>query len=215
MAEATAPARLRASDTRQEPRGGPALMGEVPILLRGDRQRTGHTFEVRSPYDGAVIAHVHRAGPHEIEAAIAAAAAAFETTRRLPSWKRSAVLENMSAAIAARREELAAIVAREAGKPIKTARLEVDRAAFVFKVASEEARFASIFIKRSIMPDTGATHLLPAQVGPGIAAELTLTGNIYDAKWALEKGLVNKVVPHDKLMEESMAVAETSKAVTR
>ncbi len=77
------------------------------------------------------------------------------------------------------------------------------------RVASDQARFASIFIKRSIMPDNGATFLLPTQVGPGIAAEMTLTGNIYDANWALSKGLVNKVVPHDKLMEEAMAYAET------
>lgn len=77
------------------------------------------------------------------------------------------------------------------------------------RVASDQARFGSLFIKRSIMPDTGATFLLPAQVGPGIAAEMTLTGNLYDANWALNKGLVNKVVPHDKLMEEAMAYAET------
>ena len=77
------------------------------------------------------------------------------------------------------------------------------------RVASDQARFASIFIKRSIMPDNGGTFLLPTQVGPGIAAEMTLTGNIYDANWALDKGLVNKVVPHDKLMEEAMAYAET------
>ena len=77
------------------------------------------------------------------------------------------------------------------------------------RVASDQARFGSLFIKRSIMPDTGATFLLPAQVGPGIAAEMTLTGNLYDANWALAKGLVNKVVPHEKLMEEAYAYAET------
>jgi len=77
------------------------------------------------------------------------------------------------------------------------------------RVASEQARFASIFIKRSIMPDNGATYFLPRQVGPGVAAEMALTGNVYDAKWALEKGLVNKVVPHDSLMAEARAYAET------
>ncbi|MBI2888222.1 MAG: enoyl-CoA hydratase/isomerase family protein [Chloroflexi bacterium] len=77
------------------------------------------------------------------------------------------------------------------------------------RVASTEARFASIFIKRSIMPDNGATHLLANQVGPGIAAEMALTGNIYDAEWALDKGLVNKVVAPEKLLEEARAVAET------
>jgi 2-(1,2-epoxy-1,2-dihydrophenyl)acetyl-CoA isomerase len=77
------------------------------------------------------------------------------------------------------------------------------------RVASDQARFASIFIKRSIMPDNGATYFLPRQVGPGVAAEMALTGNIYDARWALEKGLVNKVVPHDALMEEARAYADT------
>ena len=77
------------------------------------------------------------------------------------------------------------------------------------RIASDQARFASIFIKRSFMPDNGATHLLTNLVGPGIAAEMALTGNIYDAQWALEKSLVNKVVPHETLMQEARAYAET------
>ena len=76
------------------------------------------------------------------------------------------------------------------------------------RVASEQARFASIFIKRSIMPDTGATYFLP-HIAPGVAAEMALTGNVYDAKWGLEKGLVTKVVPHDSLLAEARAYAET------
>ena len=75
------------------------------------------------------------------------------------------------------------------------------------RIASEEARFASIFIKRSIVPDTGATYTLPRQVAPGIAAEMTLTGRIYDAQWAYQVGLVNKVVPADELIKEAMALA--------
>ena len=76
------------------------------------------------------------------------------------------------------------------------------------RVASDQARFASIFIKRSIMPDTGTSALLPQLVGPGIAAEMALTGTIYDAPWALDKGLVNKVVPHDQLMQEARSYAD-------
>ena len=109
-------------------------------LIEGRTVETGATFEVRSPYDGRTVAVVHRAGPDEIERAIAAAARAFTLTRALPAWKRSAVLEAISDAIAARREDLAVTIALEAGKPIKTARGEVDRAIFTFKVASEEAR---------------------------------------------------------------------------
>jgi len=75
------------------------------------------------------------------------------------------------------------------------------------RIASEEARFASIFIKRSIVPDTGATYTLPRQVAPGIAAEMTLTGRVYDAQWAYQVGLVNKVVPAGELIKEAMALA--------
>lgn len=78
-----------------------------------------------------------------------------------------------------------------------------------FRIASEQGRFSSIFIKRSFMPDTGATFLLTHLAGPGIAAEMALTGNIYDSEWALQKGLVNKVVPHDRLMDEARSYAET------
>src|SRR3982751_2811018 len=115
-------------------------LAEQGPLVGGRTVQTGATFEVRSPYDGRTVAVVHRAGPAEIEAAIAAAARAFTITRALPSWKRSTILETISDTIAARREDLAVTIALEAGKPLKTARGEVDRAIFTFKVASEEAR---------------------------------------------------------------------------
>jgi acyl-CoA reductase-like NAD-dependent aldehyde dehydrogenase len=133
--------RLRGADAAA-PRtaGGPARLGEHGILLAGAERRTGSTFDVRSPYDGSTVAVVHRAGPAEIEEAIAGAAAAFSTTRRLASWQRAETLERVSATITARRDELARTIALEAGKPLRTARVEVDRSAFTFKVAAEEAK---------------------------------------------------------------------------
>jgi acyl-CoA reductase-like NAD-dependent aldehyde dehydrogenase len=115
-------------------------LGELGIVLGGKRVETGETVEVRSPYDGAPVAVVHRAGPEEVERAIAGAVEAFETTRHMPSWRREQILEGISAGIAARREELARTIALEAGKPIRTARVEVDRAVFTFKIAAEEAK---------------------------------------------------------------------------
>jgi glyceraldehyde-3-phosphate dehydrogenase (NADP+) len=115
-------------------------LGEFGCIVRGTRVKTSHLMEVKSPYDGSVLAIVHRAGAAEIEDAIAGATAAFQVTRRLPSWKRAEILETISATIASRTEELARIVALEAGKPIKTARLEVNRAVFVFKIAAEETK---------------------------------------------------------------------------
>lgn len=115
-------------------------LGEFGILIGGAVEKTGATFEVRSPYDRSLVAVVHYARPADIQRAIAHATSAFPVTRKVPSWKRAAILEQVSATMAARREELAETIALEAGKPIKTARLEVDRAAFTFKVGAEEAK---------------------------------------------------------------------------
>jgi 2-(1,2-epoxy-1,2-dihydrophenyl)acetyl-CoA isomerase len=75
------------------------------------------------------------------------------------------------------------------------------------RIASEEARFSCIFVKRSLVPDTASSYTLSQLVGPGIASEMALTGNIYDAQWALEKGLVSKVVPAASLLDEARALA--------
>ncbi len=120
--------------------GDAGELGELGPFVRGRERRTGNTVVVASPYDGAPVAVVHRAGPAEVDEAISAAREAFETTRRLPSWQRAQILERIGGELLARKDELARTIALEAGKPITTARLEVDRAAFTFKVASEEAK---------------------------------------------------------------------------
>lgn len=115
-------------------------LGEFGVLLNGEWLRTGDAIEVRSPYNAVPVAVVHRAGPDEVEAAIAGAVRAFEVTRALPSWRREEILMAISEGIAARREEFARTMALEAGKPLKSARAEVDRAIFTFKVAAEECK---------------------------------------------------------------------------
>lgn len=134
--------RLRQATTHTAATNGAANaeLGEYGFLIDGQHRHSQDAIEVRSPYDDALVAVVHRAGPADIDNAIATAARAFETTRKLPSWQRSEVLEKISAGIAAHREEFARTIALEAGKPIRTARAEVDRAVFTFKVAAEEAR---------------------------------------------------------------------------
>src|SRR5512142_826824 len=117
-----------------------SVLGEFGCVVAGRPMRTSEIVEVRSPYDNAVIAVVHRAGRQQIEQAIAGAVQAFKTTRALPSWKRAEILDKISGEISRRGEELARTIALEAGKPIRTARVEVGRAAFVFKVAAEESK---------------------------------------------------------------------------
>src|SRR3954466_1198096 len=109
------------------------------LFIDGHWMEDGPTAEIKSPYDGATVGVVTLAGPHQIEAAIAASVRAFEITRKLPVFKRQEILRAGSAKILQKREQFAHLIALEAGKPIKTARAEVDRAVFTFGVAAEEA----------------------------------------------------------------------------
>lgn len=117
-----------------------ARLGEFGSFIGGKWIETNDSMDVLSPYDGSLVAVVHQAGAQEIETAIARASEAFQSMRRMPVWKRAAALEEISAGIAARREEFAQTIALEAGKPIRTARIEVDRAIFIYKVAAEESK---------------------------------------------------------------------------
>lgn len=75
------------------------------------------------------------------------------------------------------------------------------------RIASDQARLSFIFVKRGLVPDTGATYFLPRIVGTARACELMFTGDFIDANEAERLGIVNKVVPHDALMSECMALA--------
>ena len=134
--------RLRSATVQTAERNGSERprLGEYGCYIAGEWIKTGNAVEVRSPFDRSLVAVVHRAGPAEIQTAISKATASFQATRKLPAWKRAEALEKISAGIAARREEFAQTIALEAGKPIRTARLEVDRAVFTFKVAAEESK---------------------------------------------------------------------------
>jgi len=75
-------------------------------------------------------------------------------------------------------------------------------------VASERARFIQVFVRRGLIADAGGTYFLPRIVGLAKAKELMFFGEDITAEAALDLGLVNRVVPHDRLMDEAMAVAE-------
>jgi acyl-CoA reductase-like NAD-dependent aldehyde dehydrogenase len=138
---ATVEQRLRSADVEQlDSIGETGELGEHAPLVRGEQRKTGAAYAVRSPFDDATVAVVHRAGPDLVEEAIASADAAFDQTRHLPTWKRSEILAAVADAIAAGRERLARGIALEGGKPIAHARLEADRAAFAFRIAAEEAK---------------------------------------------------------------------------
>src|SRR6202050_2567904 len=109
------------------------------FFVDGKWLEEGDIVDVRAPYDGALIAHVHQGRREHADAAIAAAVKAFGTTRRLPAFERQRVLRQISAGITERKEEFSRTLALEAGKPIKAARTEVERSIFTFNVAAEES----------------------------------------------------------------------------
>ncbi len=108
-------------------------------LIDGKPVDTSRAVTIRSPYDGSEVAEVRFGGPEELEAAMAAASRAFETTRTLPSHRRHDLLMEIAGRIRDRAEELAAAICAEAGKPIRFARAEAQRAATTFTFAAQEA----------------------------------------------------------------------------
>jgi enoyl-CoA hydratase/carnithine racemase len=76
-----------------------------------------------------------------------------------------------------------------------------------FVYAAEHARFALTEVTLGIMPGAMGTQNLPRAVGVRRAKELILTGTPFTAADALQWGMVNKVVPGDKLLDEAMATA--------
>ncbi|MEE8374561.1 MAG: enoyl-CoA hydratase [Dehalococcoidia bacterium] len=76
-----------------------------------------------------------------------------------------------------------------------------------FRIASEKAKFSMVFIKRGLVPDGGATYYLPRMVGTSKALELMLSGDTFDAQEAERLGLVNRVVPHEQLMDAARELA--------
>jgi 2-(1,2-epoxy-1,2-dihydrophenyl)acetyl-CoA isomerase len=75
-------------------------------------------------------------------------------------------------------------------------------------IASDMAKFSMAFVKRGVIPDTGASLNLPRLVGPQQAARLTLTGDTIDAAEAERIGMVSQVVPHDELMNAARELAQ-------
>jgi enoyl-CoA hydratase/carnithine racemase len=74
-------------------------------------------------------------------------------------------------------------------------------------VASDKAKFGMFFIKVGLVPELASTHFLVQRMGFGRASEMCLSGRLYSAEEALDAGLVERVVPHEKLIEEAMSIA--------
>ncbi|MFN2608331.1 MAG: aldehyde dehydrogenase family protein [Acidimicrobiales bacterium] len=111
----------------------PVPIGEERFSGSGDR------IVVRAPWDGAELAAVPACGPDDVDRAVVAARAALDAAP-LPPWRRAEILEKAARLLDERVEHFARIIAREAAKPIKTARTEARRAVSTFTFAAVAAR---------------------------------------------------------------------------
>jgi acyl-CoA reductase-like NAD-dependent aldehyde dehydrogenase len=114
-----------------------------PYLVAGKWKTGDDSFEVKSPFDGEVVATVSTPTDSDVEAAIAAASASFEETRKLPIHARAEALMHISRRLGERSDEVSELIAREGGKPLKWAKVEAVRAVSTFRWAAEETRRAS------------------------------------------------------------------------
>jgi acyl-CoA reductase-like NAD-dependent aldehyde dehydrogenase len=114
------------------------------------------SLEVRSPHDGRLVRSVPWATEAEVEAAVATAAAASAEVAAVPAHVRAGALDHVSAQLAARTDEVAALITAESGKPLKWSLSEVTRAVSTFRWAAEEARRWSGEVQR-LDTDAAAT----------------------------------------------------------
>jgi acyl-CoA reductase-like NAD-dependent aldehyde dehydrogenase len=116
------------------------MIDEHKLLIDGKWGTGKDVKEIISPFDQSVVGKVHFAGADQVKAAIDAAHQAFQQTKKLSSFERAKALEYVSSQIAKNREEFARSITLGAGKAIKSARVEADRAVSTFQIASEEAK---------------------------------------------------------------------------
>jgi glyceraldehyde-3-phosphate dehydrogenase (NADP+) len=111
-----------------------------PIYLAGRWVESPDRLVVDNPARaGTPVGATYNATPEQYEEAVTAAVAAFERTRRMPAFERSAALRKISAGIQGRRDEIGRLIALESGKPIRDALTEVDRGILTFRIGAEEA----------------------------------------------------------------------------
>jgi len=115
-------------------------MEKYKIYAAGQFIDTSGALEVYRPYDGKLLAITGLADIEILNQVIVQAKKAEEPMKSLPGYKKSKILSDIAEGMTAKKSNLANTLCQEAGKPLKYALAEVERAIQVFKVASEEAR---------------------------------------------------------------------------
>src|SRR6478752_10557276 len=130
---------------------------KYPMYLAGQWVESDIPLEVINPYNGETIGRTWLASADQLEQATVAAQKAFEVTRKQPVFERVNILDALAGKMKQHRDEIAALIALEAGKPIRDAEVQTDRGVFTAQVASEEAK--------RIEGDVVPLDLLPSSKG--------------------------------------------------
>lgn len=137
------------------------MVDKQKLYINGEWITTEQTHQIYNKYNGQLFAEVYKAGQAEVHLAVEAAEYAFKHTP-FPVEERYQILCNVAQLLKENVEELAACIAAEGGKPIKDARVEVNRSANTFLLSAEEAKHLK-------------GELIPSQVSPGIGNRLMYT----------------------------------------
>ncbi|WP_058308333.1 aldehyde dehydrogenase family protein [Gracilibacillus massiliensis] len=114
-------------------------MNQYKLFIDGKWMDSNESLEVLDKYSQEVYAQVAKADEEVVDKAISSASSAFEQ-HKLSPFERYQILHKASQLITEQKEELANIITKEAGKPLKQARTEIDRTSQTFLVAAEEAK---------------------------------------------------------------------------
>ena len=109
------------------------------MYIAGQPVRSADPRPVQLPYDGSEVGTIYQATKEQVEAAVAAAVAAAPLMREMTLDERANILRKAYYRLLERRDEMAMAVCSETGKPIKEARMEVERSAMTLLFSSEEA----------------------------------------------------------------------------
>ncbi len=177
---------------------------EHKLFIDGQWVGGGPLLEVTNKFSGEAFAALPQARREEVDAALGAAARAAPIMAELPAHRRYEILSRAAALIGERREAFARTIATEAGKALKFARIEVDRAVGTFTFAAEEAKrlhgetlpldaipsgegYFGYYVRRPVGVIVGITpfnfplNLVAHKVAPALAAGNTMV--LKPASW--------------------------------
>ena len=186
-------------------------------FIGGEFRTSGEPFVIRSPYDQSEVGVTCWTPEAEIEEAIEGGRTAFRAVAELPTFERAEMLLRMSAGVQARKEELVRLLALEAGKPVKAARVEVERCIFNLRNAAEEAqRLGHEFLDLDLLASTRRRYGLVRRVPLGPILGITPFNfplNLVAHKVAPALAAGNTVVqkPSPKTPLCSLALAEVAR----